>query len=1502
MRNSPIIPLSLFCTVLAALFDRFVLLDHFACTSTTHVINFDASRFKITTGLTFVFWFASEAPASDSTHNLMTLKDNLGNLLLFELTYGQWSKFDLNFKIASETLEIKRYIFPIESIISSDYPPEIIQVGPSAITNTFWTCVVLILDQISTGTVKYSVVRNNVAIASEVTGTFSLNRFTISFGNQATQIQPCTLRFLIRHFYVYNQSYIYYSEETIQLAKNAPGTLVGLFKPRGYHQQQWAFINMVPGRNYQDIVARVWPKMPFIKMISPFLFVFDRQETSFTLPNNIIPNSPVDQSYTYTLLFQSYYTIQYYFDYIIMRAFRIPQHVVFAMYKRVNAYMNDDVRIAAQWVFKTDFTHSFVTIFDNLSITRLTNLMPTAKFANTRSNIPIPDQKNFFLLSVSNHCLEAIKTIEFYSYPMPSIKEIFPGLKLDASDLHMFGKMTTEAFSTIEFHVSEVSIVHGSEFAKSTNTLEPEAVTTLNFPSTNNVAFVLACKNAFNIRRNLKESNDILLTDRCDSHDSIESPSMPNCVFANKTQCVMCSHNSTLINGACVPESSRIFDSVGKEFYLSVTSAIPNISSFTEFKSSITSLLNQLDQSRVFLFKILFKSKFIFREMQFEKSLIWHSFEFFTANPYRDQLNYTEFTYHLNQFTESFFTFHIDCRKIFFDVYEIFMSSMDKNTYLTELSPLTPNFNCSNFNLCNLRRNRFEQICVAFCPRTHFLYNGKSCLKRVANCFVADQNPCTFCKEDFILVNNFCYPKTPLMPSPTTSPTNPQYASSISFTDPASIPVPPSSPSKPSPTTVQTPGGSLTSSSPEDVSSDPYFEQSQTGESADNSPIDCSLQSLRDNYSQPLRTQCEEQCKNITANCHLCTNNTCVKCLEGYSLEGLNCIRIKCADPNCALCLTTQSCLDCLAPYQLNYQSFCEFNQTSSSSPEAKDIIDKKEVSHNKTSKPGSNSKILQQPTCLIEDCKVCPDPNLCEVCQELYELSQDHKSCTWSQNLLVQPPGRRATIRDQIDQGSFSSVESKCIVCQQGKQLTCSENPNCSLSCHCNLKPGLRIDAFRLNCPNIFFNRTSVGQTSQKNSPYTLSMNPDNPHLIEINFWTINFQKPVFKIWNEYLNYTENCTNDEAKRYFVDPLFASNFTQTKMVMSIVRTSGSMTLTSSIFMLNIFSINLSQLLIGLINYSSFFVLINLLNIRLGYVYDFIVKATTEHEFQVENLLHIPSHKPNYSQIMDASVNRGWMYVGKGAFEMVLMASVAWLIVSNGIRTVLRISSNELRKSKVGRSLKWIRRGLKNFFVALMDFNYMTLITVANWFILQPRFVTDRYQLALIVGSNLVVVWGLIYSKYHIVMYYRRQHKLSNQTERVQIIQNFSPEIFSSNLHEFIEEQLQMIFGSVIFIFQDYPLRMLNALSLYTLIQIYLSFAFTGKYSMAITAMKLLFNMSFLFFVVTANSVFHGTKVTDKFLEVTTIVISGIKIAETMVIFIANIIAQRNIKNRSLEIN
>jgi hypothetical protein len=437
------------------------------------------------------------------------------------------------------------------------------------------------------------------------------------------------------------------------------------------------------------------------------------------------------------------------------------------------------------------------------------------------------------------------------------------------------------------------------------------------------------------------------------------------------------------------------------------------------------------------------------------------------------------------------------------------------------------------------------------------------------------------------------------------------------------------------------------------------------------------------------------------------------------------------------------------------------------------------------------------------------------------------------------------------------------------------------------------------LSCPNVFFNETAVRLSKYANNPYTLFISQSDSHELEIAYWAISFETRTFRLLNAYISHTENCTNEEARQYPIATNSLMHF-QTKSIIAVAEKSSSPVVVSSVLAFQVVSINVSQLLIGLINISNFMILINLLNIKLGFYFDIIFQTMTQSKFELANLPHYNPNKALYSDAYSSSRSRLWRFITRSDFRLIYTCSLAWLIISTILDIALKLSNAKRAANIFTRILKWARSKLALIFSAYMEFCFMGIIPVFSRVVAQSKTNQDALECFRRTFANVVVVWGLFYAKKRRFIQLMKLHSLQFASEIHQCRRCFSPKLVHAALHEQIDESLQIIVSIVLFVFQKYPAQVLNMLVVYSFIQMYLCVFFAGKYSFLITATKSLFSLCFLFFIATASKVYNKTIVQDQFLNIIVLALFSLKTIETIVASIVSISVERKLKKRKID--
>ena len=144
----------------------------------------------------------------------------------------------------------------------------------------------------------------------------------------------------------------------------------------------------------------------------------------------------------------------------------------------------------------------------------------------------------------------------------------------------------------------------------------------------------------------------------------------------------------------------------------------------------------------------------------------------------------------------------------------------------------------------------------------------------------------------------------------------------------------------------------------------------------------------------------------------------------------------------------------------------------------------------------------------------------------------------------------------------------------------------------------------------------------------------------------------------------------------------------------------------------------------------------------------------------------------------------------------------------------------------------------------------------------------------------------------------KANELRSQSESIQVQHHFSPGLFFLSLHEAIQELLQTVVGILLFTLQKYTAAMLSLLIFYACAEIYICFIFVGKYHALVTVAKILFSLSFFFFIVTAKAVYDQTLVTTQFLNITILVLLGLKLFDIAVTIVLSLVLKQRLATRS----
>jgi len=1047
---------------------------------------------------------------------------------------------------------------------------------------------------------------------------------------------------------------------------------------------------------------------------------------------------------------------------------------------------------------------------------------------------------------------------------------------LSASDTHFIRKKTSEIFPSIFVYVYLVSLVHGFDFninLKITNSTNPAIGTvSLNYPSENTQSLVLGCVSTLiSYRRLLKNHNDVLDFNHCLLDDFQASTLVSNCALYFNRSCKLCNFDQMLSSGSCVIASS-VYDYIGNK-YLGPPSMTPINSNSTLNQMAwqiVSAVFAPYSTDHVVFVRLDFQSNVSKRVWNHGTMVIWNSIDMGPVNPFLETLTSVELDARMNSLVSEITQFLTEMQLSELSLVGFYSDKVHHTLYAPASRSFQTNMNCSYFGLLYLELSPIEAKCVSECPDGYFQdKTSPLCWRLIPNCLNRVGEVCLLCSPEYLLVNNRCY-RTKYQQPPTTVPTD----------SPKSM--------------------------PEIITPPPLNVIPAETQKISIPDIDCSSVQTVDAMPAFVQQICLETCKSKDSNCQLCNKYECLHCSVGFHLNGSTCVRNTCTDSYCQTCSIEGVCLQCASTHVMGSQGACVSDPKSQSPPFIHDLFQEILDSEQKTEAEvaGSPDPEKEGKDCPIEFCMTCAGPDQCVRCQDLYELSNSSTRCIRGSSSIFSPiilntlqASTPSVETDDLSDGNLESSTTLCTTCQIRDKKICTDNPSCQSTCKCLSRRGSSSDSLDLFCPNISFNRTQIDLTRFENNPFTLSLSEYNPHTLHILFEHLSLKVRSFKLLNAYVNQTENCVNDEGRLYLA--LEKSSFSSQAKPLVAITDKGAPALTvTSIFALQTISWNLSQIIIGLVSLSNFLILVNLLNIRLGSYFDLIYQIMTENEFLKENLIHFRRGVHEDCLAYSASRSRLWKFVSRSAFQFSFYCSLGYLSIHIILKVILKLARAQNSKKRLRKFVKWMKAQCIVLFTALMDFNYMGMVTVYSGIISQGRADQSPSRSLMTILQNLITIWGFFYAKSKSLRNLMKANELRSQSESIQVKMRFSPVFFFFGLHDAIQELLQTVFGVLLFTFQKYAAAMLRLLVFYACVEIYLCFAFAGKYYALVTVIKLLYSLSFFFFIVTAQTVYDQNLVTTEFLNITILVLLGLKILDIAVTIIVSLVLQRKLSAQS----
>jgi hypothetical protein len=831
-------------------FNRYLLREHFQCKKDSHNFIFDRGLFGITSSFTLAFWFKFEPRENIRQSPLVTFSRTNQAYAAFSLSYDLSSLGVLDFS----GTPIMSGIFSSSYMAESSSSPEI-----TIESRLNWVFITLAFQATNPSPVSLFITANlNTRIQMAQYLPFDIGPFLIHFGGVGQSRTPCPFEFYIRDFYVY-EDYYTTQEDVTSMSVGAPGRLSGLFFPRPFSQFENVVRNFAPGRGLGNIkIESGIPLTGRMKSDNRY-FSFSDYQVRFILPKSIVRNSPVDQSYIYSITCS-----------INSISTEAAIASAFALYRRVSFASNTTVLISAE--YQSDNAYFFFTLNVNNS---------------TEEQFSLRDiyNRELLIVAVAHNCLSQTKKIKFYisNYGTYIYDK---DLSLSATDVHFMGHVLDGLFPSFSIDVYEISTIYGSEFVVPATGTNTAFSFSLNSSKQN---FSISCEASPHPIRLHPENNDLLTTTVCSLSLKSSHCLLTNCALCYNGQCKICHFDYYLDNFECVkcsPESNWDmytrkcnYNSQGTcSSSFTITSCdwpnLNQIPSTTINPSSGSGTNNYSAQTSSIIVRLL------------EIPNLYPLTAIVPLSPSEISKQKSDLEVMINNLVvQQKFRQKVTTN---FKFYTISASAYQN------LINVPPFFNCSLVKKNYTQTSRFEAICVNGCDQNSLYDNTTNlCVPKIPNCQSADGPVCLTCNDGYLLQNYRCL-KIKIQ--------NLSAYANITYNYSNPIVAP----------RVKQVFPSIESSVPGEIDSNSTLIAHSTSEFRDFNDLPAYIQTL-----QGLGCSVE------TSNCISCdASKVCLRCIPGFRPDG-GCLPLSCSDPNCLICSDFSTCVQCKVNFEVDNQNQC---------------------------------------------------------------------------------------------------------------------------------------------------------------------------------------------------------------------------------------------------------------------------------------------------------------------------------------------------------------------------------------------------------------------------------------------------------------------------------------------------------------------------------------------------------------------------------------------------
>jgi hypothetical protein len=1451
----PAVLLVLVCwtRTVAASFNRILLRQHHSSIGRSQLVYFDTNQFKIDGQYTFTFW----------VQTAKALKTNVVRPLL---TFVGEDKTQNGFWVNEKRDPINNLNF--DSYLIDD---SIEGTATLSTTSSFWRINKFQLVSWRFVTVSVQVVdRTNarMLIATNTIPRLDINistsylwrKFIINIGGTGFESAPATLIFHMFHLYVYDQFYATQFELDL-LLQGAPGTIMALLKPQVLSSYENSILNFAPGRTRHpaSIIRSGYSIIPRADSNS---FIFDSQLTHIELPPIIINQSPTDQSYIFSILYAIYAPIEM-IDYLNNPASTISTPIQFALYQRTSLAAPSNVLIGGKWVLTGKLNFELLFTIDNADQLVFQSNKPVAELASAGVDHQVLEANNF-IVSVSHNILQVFRRIRFVFYGSNE-GQVMSDVLLLENDVHICGKKTQENYPSILIHVFEISIISGSHFSRNdtlpTNPSQNDYIKSLNedfghyFVDSDHEPFVISCAKNPNPRRLMPDRNEFILRKECSVSQTISEncPSIPNCLFCYKSTCFSCRPNYELSGGLCLPcnPSTKTWFSMRKtcepitntlDYSLHLPAAY-SVATYDAIKLSVPDFVVALNINVVTSDTTNRPNKSI--------SVAGHSLLFRTFAPtYQPSSSVTVDNSLIYQsLISSIITDSLDLMsKSNLRPTLMTLAQINAPQFTSSMSTLffSPFFNCTSLasNARSFYTNRHTIQCQSStsCPSTKIGYDATQqiCYFRASQATNIYRGMVTTCnsQSSFTLMNNNCirWSAAGVLAN--------ILINRMGWTKILNLQV----------------LAEMLELMNTAVASDKFLfpkDLTQSLLQMKESLADQCPQLLSANVtSSYISALCIENCKKFDANCNKCSNTQCLSCLPGYELSGNVCLKAACIDKKCQICVDAASCVVCKTPFERQIDGSCdqpliaywfaiyqELKASGSSSDMSLSVNYDPQFMDYQT---GSD--------CIIPFCLFCNPPNtICYKCRPFHEFDVLSKSCKSLTHRAIE-----LEKKTQEEKLKFAEDDSCtfCQKCQVKSELLCPNCAKCNQRCPCRSRPSFRKDLVSIECDQVVFSIPVANSIASEERGYSLQVPVSLNHTISAKIYP-GFKSPgAISIEGRLVVETGLCT---FTSYLIEVQNQnrSNTILTPQTKTQVKTTYFAIAATALFLTNILSSNTAQILLSLVDVTSYIVYFYLLDLDFGSLFDVIMDTLTEPTLNKHNLINGDSLSHGYAQLYYAVESRGWKYLSPMIYKFLIFLTAAFVFVNFFVEKILTSLLSEKLAKRTENYTSQFRSKMNGVYVTAQEMNYMSVMPLMLYFIATCR--NEKTLLGFferLLGVMMVIV-GAVYSKYHKYETLKKIKAANQHQGPMPIMRAFATNSHSLSIHTMIEEQIQAVSALILFAMQQYKLPAIAVLIAASIGQILLCYIFLGKYRWFISLMKIVCYLAMLSFFIGASFMAKG---------------------------------------------